>query len=130
LFKGKRNKNATLLDFNIIMKWIILDSEQELEKIKELSNTQAVLIFKHSTRCSISSTALNRLERSWKDEEMKDIKPYHLDLITYRSISNKIADTFNVPHESPQVLLIKNGKCIYNASHLSISYKEINQYTF
>jgi bacillithiol system protein YtxJ len=112
------------------MKWIILNSEKELEKIKELSNTQTVLIFKHSTRCSISSTALNRLERSWNDEEMKDTKPYHLDLINYRSVSNKIEEDFNVPHESPQVLLIKNGKCIYNASHLSISYKEINHYAF
>src|SRR6478735_1638212 len=66
-----------------IMNWIKLEDEQELENIKALSSSQAILIFKHSTRCSISSTAINRLERSWKDEEMKDIKIYYLDLITY-----------------------------------------------
>ena len=109
------------------MNWISLNSEEELETIKDLSGSQTILIFKHSTRCTISSTALNRLERAWKDEEMKDIKPYHLDLINKRSVSNKIEEVFNIPHESPQVLLIKNGACIYNASHLGISYKEIHE---
>lgn len=107
------------------MDWISIKEEQELDQIKEISRSQPVLIFKHSTRCTISSTALNRLERAWKPEEVKDLKPYYLDLITYRSVSNKIADSFKVPHESPQVLIIKNGECIYDASHLSINYQDI-----
>jgi len=107
------------------MDWIQLTNEQELNDIKDLSNSQPVLIFKHSTRCSISSTALNRLERSWKDEEVKNIKPYLLDLLSFRSVSNNITDQFKIPHESPQILLIRNGQCVYSASHLSINYQEI-----
>jgi bacillithiol system protein YtxJ len=107
------------------MEWIPLKDEQELEKIKEMSASQPVVIFKHSTRCSISSTALNRLERNWKTEETKNIKPYLLDLLNFRSISNAIETTFKITHQSPQILLIKNGECIYNASHLAISYPEI-----
>lgn len=107
------------------MDWIKLTDEQELNTIKEISNSHPVLIFKHSTRCSISSTALNRLERSWKEEEVKNIKPYMLDLLSFRSLSNKISDEFKIAHESPQILLIRNGQCFFNASHLSINYQEI-----
>jgi bacillithiol system protein YtxJ len=107
------------------MDWIQLTKEQDLNTIKDISNSQAVLIFKHSTRCSISSTALNRLERSWKEEEVKNIKPYFLDLLNFRAISNHITDEFKITHESPQILLIRNGQCIYSASHLSINYQDI-----
>jgi len=109
------------------MEWITLNEEQELDKIKEISMSQPVVIFKHSTRCSISSTALHRLERTWNGEAMKNTKAYFLDLITYRNISNKIADVFGVVHESPQILIIKNAKCVYKASHLSIAYDEISK---
>src|SRR6478735_4840636 len=101
------------------MNWIKLEEEQELESIKDLSNSGPVIIFKHSTRCSISSTAISRLERSWNESEMANTKPYYLDLIAHRDISNKIENDFLVRHESPQVLVIKNGKCLYYASHLA-----------
>ncbi len=110
------------------MDWQELKEIEEIEKIKELSNTQPVLIFKHSTRCSISSASLDRLERNWKDAEMNNIKPYYLDLISYRPVSNKIQDTFHVEHQSPQVLIIKNGRCVYDASHIDINYKEIKEW--
>lgn len=107
------------------MEWIQLKDEQELDTIKALSSSQPVLIFKHSTRCSISSTALNRLERSWNEEQMKNVKTYYLDLLSFRSVSNKIEEVFGVTHQSPQVLLIKDGKSVYDASHLSIRYDEL-----
>jgi bacillithiol system protein YtxJ len=104
------------------MHWDQLKDEKELEKIKDLSSSQPVLIFKHSTRCSISSTALNRLERHWEEEEMRNVKTYYLDLLSYRSVSNKIEEIFGVTHESPQILLIRDGKCVYHVSQLSIQY--------
>ena len=107
------------------MNWIQLTDEQELENIIQSSNTQPIVIFKHSTRCSISTTAHSRLERNWKEEQTKHLKIYYLDLLSYRNISTKISETFNVKHESPQVLIIKNGECTYHASHMSISYEEI-----
>ncbi len=108
-----------------IMDWNQLDNAAKLAAIKEESNTQKVLIFKHSTRCSISTMALGRLERSWKDNEMTALKPYYLDLLNFRSISNQIAEDFGITHESPQVLVIEKGQCVYHASHSDIDYKEL-----
>ncbi|CAH0994876.1 hypothetical protein EMA8858_00989 [Emticicia aquatica] len=107
------------------MNWNNLTSEVQLEEIKKESHNQAVMILKHSTTCSISATALSRLERAWKDENAKGLKPYYLDLLKLRPISNKIAEEFDVEHESPQVLIIKNGKSIYDASHFDIRFDEI-----
>lgn len=107
------------------MKWQKLQSVDQLSEIKSLSATKPVLIFKHSTRCSISSMALSRLERAWKEEDNNKIEPFYLDLIEYRSISNQIAQEFNVMHESPQVLIVKDGKCIKSNSHSGINYFEI-----
>lgn len=104
------------------MRWEDLTTEEQLEAIKQESAEKPVVIFKHSTRCSISSMAKMRLERS---EQPGDIKFYYLDLIRYRNVSNKIADMFEVYHESPQVLLIKNGECVYDESHNGISMDEI-----
>lgn len=104
------------------MDWKMLSEESELGEIIRRSETRPQVIFKHSTRCSISSVAKGRLDRSTAPE---DIDFYFLDLIRYRGISNKIADTFKVHHESPQVLVIKNGECIYDESHLSIDLREI-----
>ncbi len=104
------------------MNWIPLKDESQLEDIKTTSAQQPVVIFKHSTRCAISSMVKSRLERQ---DAPKDIPFYYLDLISYRAISNHIADTFAVEHESPQVLLIRNGKCVYDESHNGISMDEI-----
>ncbi|HEV8515023.1 MAG TPA: bacillithiol system redox-active protein YtxJ [Cyclobacteriaceae bacterium] len=109
------------------MKWTELNSEQQIEEIKRESKSQPVLIFKHSTRCSISGTALSRLERNWKEGEVAPIKMYYLDLLSYRNISQSVAESFNVEHESPQVLILKDGNPIYVRSHLAIGYDEIQQ---
>ena len=107
------------------MNWNKLTEENQLDEIKQESYNQPVMILKHSTTCSISSTALSRLERAWNTDAAKDIKPYYLDLLKLRPISNKIAQEFDVDHESPQVLIIKNGKSVYNASHFDIRFDEI-----
>jgi bacillithiol system protein YtxJ len=109
------------------MNWTELNSEQQIEEIKRESKSQLVLIFKHSTRCSISSTALNRLERNWKADEVAPMKTYYLDLISNRNISRSVAESFDVEHESPQVLILKDGNPVYVRSHLAIAYDEIQQ---
>ncbi len=107
------------------MDWLKLESEEQLEQIKKESENTPVLIFKHSTTCSISATALSRFERNWNAEEAKGLKSYYLDLLRFRPISNKIASEFGVEHESPQILLIKNGESVYSESHYGISFQEI-----
>ncbi|MCW3108391.1 MAG: pyridoxamine 5-phosphate oxidase [Segetibacter sp.] len=106
------------------MNWIELKSEDQLKVIVEKSKEKPQVIFKHSTRCSISAMAKGRLERSIVPENTDF---YFLDLIAHRTISNKISSEFNVFHESPQILVIKNGECIYDESHGSITMDEIEE---
>ena len=108
------------------MNWIPLESVDQVQQIIERSDEQPCVIFKHSTRCSISSMAKFRLEGDW-DFSSKDIEPYYLDLIAHRDISAFLAEKFSVHHESPQILLIKNGACTYDASHLDITVSELKE---
>jgi len=107
------------------MNWEVLADIRQIEEIKNLSKEIPILIYKHSSRCSTSSMVLSRLERSWKPQDAKIFKPFFLDLITYRNISNAISDVFNVEHESPQILIIDKGNSIYNRSHFEINYETI-----
>lgn len=104
------------------MQWINLTNEEQLQDIITKSASRPQVIFKHSTRCSISSVAMQRLKRGTLPEE---VDFYYLDLIAYRSLSNKVAEQFGVHHESPQILVIKNGECTYDESHMSISMDDI-----
>jgi bacillithiol system protein YtxJ len=104
------------------MNWIPLQNETQLEDIRERSAGRPQLIFKHSTRCSTSAVVKGRLERAEKPEA---IDFYYLDLISYRPVSNKVADLFRIDHESPQVLLIRDGQCIYDESHMGITMADI-----
>ena len=107
------------------MNWQDLNSVEQLDAIKESSKQNPVLIFKHSTRCSISLAALDRLQRHWKQEEMNSVKPFYLDLLQHPDVSGRVAHDFAVRHESPQVLLIRDGKAVYDRSHLEIDYRDI-----
>ncbi|GAB2971142.1 bacillithiol system redox-active protein YtxJ [Mucilaginibacter puniceus] len=103
------------------MNWTQLQSTDQLNEIKNLPGYS--IIFKHSTRCSISMMAKRRFELDW-DDLPENIPLYFLDLIQYREISNQIAQLFHVYHESPQLLLIKDGECILDQSHGGISVDE------
>src|SRR5665213_415553 len=104
------------------MNWISLQDEKQLDGIIADSNLIPQIIFKHSTRCGTSSMVKNRLDRK---EAPTGINFYLLDLIRHRNISNKIASEFGVTHQSPQVLVINHGECIYNESHSGIIFDEI-----
>lgn len=106
--------------------WTKLSSEQQLNELLEQSAEKPVVILKHSTRCNISSMVKSRLESKWKPDT-ESIVPVYLDLISYRDISNKLAQISGVRHESPQVLIFSNGKIVYNASHTSIDASTIEQ---
>lgn len=107
------------------MRWNILENTAQLTDIEQLSMQKPVLIFKHSTSCSISSTSLNRLERVWKDDDYNAVAPYLLNLLQYRSLSNEVAARYGVEHESPQAIVIHNGKAVYHASHWDIAHNDI-----
>jgi len=105
--------------------WQPLTQAEQLQDIVRESHEQPVIIFKHSTSCSISAAAKGKLERQWDESGLADTKLYYLDLLRFRPISAEIAQQFGVQHESPQLLLIQDGECRYNASHMGIRLSEV-----
>ena len=108
------------------MEWKELTEQEQLEAIINQSEAQPVLIFKHSTRCSISRFALKQFENEFDLQDK--ITPYYLDLLNHRDISNEIAFQFNVQHQSPQILLLKNRVVVYHTSHENIDATELKKY--
>jgi bacillithiol system protein YtxJ len=108
------------------LQWLPLETFEAIERIKTRSFEVPCLIFKHSTRCNICTIAKYRLEDDW-DFEPPEMEAYYLDVLLFRPVSLQIADTFQVHHESPQVLLIVNGECIYDASQLDITFEELRE---
>lgn len=108
-------------------KFYTLNSNDEFETIDKVSHQKPVVLFKHSTRCSISRFALKRFdaEYNFTDEQMDW---YLLDLLSFREVSNEITSRYNVVHQSPQIVVIKNGKAIYTASHDDIVFEDLKQF--
>ena len=104
--------------------WIELTSSEQLKQAIESSVEHPVVLFKHSTRCSISSMAKSRFESNW-NTELTNVSIYYLDLIAYRHISNEIAELTGIEHQSPQAIVLRNKEVIYDASHSEISAKAI-----
>ncbi len=106
------------------MTWTPLITVEQLDILSQDSQRKPVMFLKHSTRCSISSAALARLER--QAEALEAVcQPVYLDLLAYRPISNALAERYQIQHESPQVLLISGGKVIWHGSHMEIQPSEI-----
>ncbi|UOQ72906.1 bacillithiol system redox-active protein YtxJ [Hymenobacter cellulosilyticus] len=107
--------------------WQPLTEAEQLTDIVRESHEHPVLIFKHSTSCSISAAAKSKLERQWPDANLANASIYYLDLLRYRPISAEIANKFGVRHESPQLLLIQDGECRFDASHMSIRLSDVRE---
>lgn len=105
--------------------WNPLTDLAQLNEIISVSYEKPVAIFKHSTRCSVSRMALKQFENEFDSSDK--VTPYFLDLIEHRDISNEIASRFGVTHQSPQLILIKEGKAIYNVSHSDIDAEELGK---
>jgi bacillithiol system protein YtxJ len=105
--------------------WIALTTEEQLKNALVEADTETVLFFKHSTRCSISSMAYDRFEQDWNLENK--CRLYYLDLIAFRTISNLMADLTHVVHQSPQVIVLRNNELIYTATHNGISAGAIEE---
>ncbi|MFV5693564.1 bacillithiol system redox-active protein YtxJ [Flavobacterium sp. LT1R49] len=121
IFNSSDNKDLKENKIN----WNELTNLGQLNEIIFISNEKPVAIFKHSTRCSVSRMALKQFENEFNSSDK--VTPYFLDLIAHRDISNAIADQFGVRHESPQLILIKDGKAIYNVSHSDIDAEELGK---
>ncbi len=116
---GEPKSNSISSNIN----WIPLEDLGQIEEIIALSEQFPVIIFKHSTRCSISRMALKNFENEY--DLGQNVSAYYLDLISFREVSNEIASRFNVVHQSPQLLLIVGGKSVYDVSHSAIDAQEL-----
>lgn len=110
------------------VKYFELDKMEQFDEIDEISKTKPVVLFKHSTRCSISRMALKQFDAEFNYPEEK-IDWYLLDLLNHRDLSNEIASRYNVVHQSPQIVVIRNGKAVFNESHDSIAAEDLKQFT-
>jgi len=127
-FFGKRaNKNESEVKEEKSVPWLRLTRLEQLSEIKEQSKGKPVAIFKHSTTCGISKMALRNFERAYTltDEQMK---LYYLDLKAFRDVSDEVGYTFQVIHQSPQLIVIKNGVAVAHASHHSIRAEELQNF--
>jgi bacillithiol system protein YtxJ len=116
--KNLFSSNESTGDSNRRLPWLFLNALPQLDEIKEVSQTKTVLIFKHSTRCGVSSMAHKEFEKSFQPNENTVL--YFLDLLAHRDISDAIAAHFRVQHQSPQLLVIEKGVCTRHASHYDI----------
>ena len=107
--------------------WIPLNSLEQIKTIKELSKSETILVFKHSTRCGISGIVIKRFENLF-DSSMNNIKVYYLDLLNFRAISDEVGYSFQAEHQSPQLLIIRNEVAVLNVSHYDISTVNIQKY--
>ena len=119
IFSSSDDKDSNESKIN----WTELTDLGQLNEIIATSIEKPVVIFKHSTRCSVSRMALKQFENEFDSRDK--VTPYFLDLIAHRNISNAIAHHFGVTHQSPQLILIKDGKAIYNVSHSDIDAGEL-----
>jgi bacillithiol system protein YtxJ len=109
------------------MDFINLNQIDQLDQINEQSKNKPQVLFKHSTRCSVSSFALRILRSEFSDALSEKFDVHYLDLITHRDVSNAITEKYNIMHESPQILVIVNGTCVYSASHSDVSLEKAAQ---
>ena len=109
------------------LSWTPLISIEEINNIKEISKIQSILIFKHSRRCGISRMVMKQFE-SLFNEENKHLKVYYLDLLNFREVSSKLSEVFQVIHQSPQLLVVKNGISVYQESHYEITKVNLSKY--
>lgn len=107
------------------MNWNHLTSVEEVNKLDEESQHHPLLIYKHSTRCSICTAAIARIERKFTESDAGKLKPFYIDVLKSRDVSNLIAEKYGVEHQSPQALVIHKGKCVMVLNHMEINYDDL-----
>ncbi len=124
---GGKDGEAKKEEKKTFLNWIPLRTVEQLNTIKQQSKKESILIFKHSTRCGISSMVIKRFEALFT-EKHQNLKVYYLDLLNYRDLSAEVGYTFQVMHQSPQLIIVKNGVTVYHASHYDISLTDLSTF--
>ena len=109
------------------MNWKHLTSLADLDKAISASDLGTVVLFKHSTRCSVSRMALKMFEQGW-DESLSNVSAYYLDLLENRPVSASIAEKLHIEHQSPQMLILQHGQVVHHSNHHSIDVNTVKNY--
>lgn len=124
---GSKSDKESKPEKKSYLNWLPLTSLEQLDTIKEESNTTAVLIFKHSTRCGISRMVIKQFEKLFT-EEHTNLKVYYLDLLNYRNISDEVGYKFQIMHQSPQLIVVRNGVSVHDAAHYDITETNLSRF--
>lgn len=124
---NKLFNNSTQEQAHTELPWIQLTTVEQLQDVIEKSAVKPQVIFKHSTRCGISRMVKKQFEKDFDFSE-NELDLYYLDLLSYRDVSNNIQNTFNVQHQSPQLIIVKNKNVVAHASHGSINDLDLKGY--
>ena len=128
LFDGVFNsKKEDKIVEETFINWTHLTSLEQLATIKKESETETVLIFKHSTRCGISRMVIKQFEKLFS-EETKGLKVYYLDLLNYRNVSDEVGYLFQVMHQSPQLIVVRNEAVVVHSSHYDITQTNLSRF--
>ena len=106
---------------------IELRTQQDFERILEESHRHPVVVFKHSTQCSLSEGALDELN-TFVDEN-QEIVCGMLLVIESRPLSDEVEERFGIRHESPQAFVVVDGQPVWNASHRHITTRALQDAT-
>ncbi len=108
----------------MIDSWNKITTEQEVKDIVEKSKHKTQIIFKDSVTCGISAYAKSRIVDGYDEIDGKADFNY-LDLLAYRPVSNFIAEHLGVYHQSPQIIILKNGEVVHTVTHHAITAEGI-----
>ena len=110
-----------------MINWEPLTANRQVGDIVSQSHDQPVMIFKHSTRCGVSFSALDTLVNEWNPDKVQNLETYMLDVLSHRDYAREVGKHFGIPHQSPQLLIIKEGECVYEQSHFGINFGEVEE---
>jgi len=126
LFSAK-NEASESSEKSANLNWYKLTKVEQLSNLKKISNDKLVVLFKHSTRCGISRMVWNQFQSS-ADFPADQVELFYLDLLSYRDISDAVAQEFQVLHQSPQLIILQHGQVVHHASHSAIVPSSVNQF--
>ncbi len=122
IFKGEK-----VVKEEKILPWIPLTELQQIDYIHKKSALKTQIIFKHSTRCGISNMVQRQFIENYNFSE-KELDLYYLDLLNYRDVSNEVGYKFQVLHQSPQLIVVRNGEVVAHASHGQINAIDLSRF--
>lgn len=97
-----------------------INNRETLDKLITDSKSEPVVIFKHSNSCGISSAAYREMEKLENQVNLLEVQ-------SARDVSRQLADLTGIPHETPQVIVLKDGKAVWNASHFEVKAGAVMQ---